>query len=344
MKWFCSSALCFNNFTSKDKNGAPLKYYRLPRDEMLQREYCKVFNTRGMNWEKGHICCAHWSSNERKNTSDLPDVPVPTDQFEKLQIKYKTAENILKKASKSTSAMKTRFKISKRKYEIAVKLIAKSNNRKGRKAIIKHLRPEKESLSSKLKKQIDPSNTSDDVKLQLTKMEKELVELRKQNYKLKLTNIKLTEELNKCHAKEYNFFSLAKRPKDFRYLCGLTVEQFTTVFDCVAPYTHLIPYPDCSVDVQNRTRSIDKKTELLAVLTLCRHGLHQGIMSYILDTSKTTMQHCLTDLICRCHQLINKKKCQKVSLTLFRMGIFELFWDGGGGAFFNFSGMGGGLF
>ena len=33
-----------------------------------------------------------------------------------------------------------------------------------------------------------------------------------------------------------------------------------------------------------------KKTELLAVLTLCRHGLHQGIMSYILDTSKTTMQ------------------------------------------------------
>ena len=83
---------------------------------MLQREYSKLFNTRGMNWKKGHICCAHWSSNERKNTSDLPDVPIPTDQFEKLQIKYKTAENILKKASEPTSAMKIRFKISKRKY------------------------------------------------------------------------------------------------------------------------------------------------------------------------------------------------------------------------------------
>ena len=150
---------------------------------------------------------------KEKSTSDLPDVPFPTDQFEKLQIKYNTAENILTKASKPTSAVKTRFKISKIKYEIAVKLIAKSNNRKGRKAIIKHVRPEKESLSSKFKKQIDPSNTSYDVKLQLIKMEKELVELRKQNDKLKLTNIKLTEELNKCRAKEYNFFQPCEKTK-----------------------------------------------------------------------------------------------------------------------------------
>ena len=194
-------------------------HYHLPRDEMLQREYCKLFNTREMNWKKGHICCAHWRSNKRQNTTDLPDVPVPTDHLGKLKIKYTTAENKLNKAAKPTSAMKTRCKISKRKYEIAVKLNAKSNNRKGRKNIIKHARvfTEKERLSSKLKKQVDPTNTSDDMKLQLTKMEKELVQLRKQNDKLKLTNIKLTEELNKYHAKEFNFFSLAKRPKD--YLC-----------------------------------------------------------------------------------------------------------------------------
>ena len=63
------------------------------------------------------ICCAHCSN--------------------------KTPENILKKASKPTSAMETRCKISKRKYEIAVKLIVKSNNRKGRKTIVKHVVAEK---------------------------------------------------------------------------------------------------------------------------------------------------------------------------------------------------------
>ena len=31
VKWFCSWALCFNNFTSKDCKGRPLKYYRSPR-------------------------------------------------------------------------------------------------------------------------------------------------------------------------------------------------------------------------------------------------------------------------------------------------------------------------
>ena len=49
VKWFYSPALCFNNFTSKDCNGRPLKYYRLPGEESIQSKYMKIFRTDGMN-------------------------------------------------------------------------------------------------------------------------------------------------------------------------------------------------------------------------------------------------------------------------------------------------------
>ena len=66
VKWFCSSALCFNNFTSKDCNGRPLKYYCLTREESIQPKYKKIFQTDGINWNKDHICLDHWSHKERK--------------------------------------------------------------------------------------------------------------------------------------------------------------------------------------------------------------------------------------------------------------------------------------
>ena len=39
VKWSFSSALCVYNFTYKDCNGTPLKYYRLPREESLQSKF-----------------------------------------------------------------------------------------------------------------------------------------------------------------------------------------------------------------------------------------------------------------------------------------------------------------
>ena len=84
VKWSCSSALCFNDFTSKDCSEKPLKYYSLPREESLQSKYRKIFRTDGMNWNKGHICFAHWSHGERKNINNLPDISIPADQLEKI--------------------------------------------------------------------------------------------------------------------------------------------------------------------------------------------------------------------------------------------------------------------
>ena len=85
VKWFGSSALCFNNFTSKDCNGRPLKYYRLPREKSIQSKYRKIFKTDGMNWNKGYIRSAHWNQGEKTSINDLPDIPIPADQLQKIR-------------------------------------------------------------------------------------------------------------------------------------------------------------------------------------------------------------------------------------------------------------------
>ena len=97
VKWFCSSALCSNNFTSQDCNRRSLTYYRLPREESIQSKYRKIFRTDGLNWNKDHICSAHWSHGERKSINGLPDILIPADQLQKIREKFETTLNILEK-------------------------------------------------------------------------------------------------------------------------------------------------------------------------------------------------------------------------------------------------------
>ena len=37
-------------------------------------------------------------------------------------------------------------------------------------------------------------------------------------------------------------------------------------------------------------RSLDKRTELFAVITICRHSVHQGVMAFILKVGESTIQ------------------------------------------------------
>ena len=53
------------------------------------------------------------------------------------------------------------------------------------------------------------------------------------------------------------------------------------------PYIYLIPYPDCVGAVSHR--KLDSATELMAALTVYRHGLHQGVMA-LKGLSKATIQ------------------------------------------------------
>ena len=97
------------------------------------------------------------------------------------------------------------------------------------------------------------------------------------------------QKLLEKHKSDFTHSSLAHQPRFFQYLCGLTTDQFDIILQCALPYIHLIPYPDCAGGVSHR--KLDSATELLAVLTVCRHGLYQGVMGFRLGFPKATIQH-----------------------------------------------------
>ena len=101
-----------------------------------------------------------------------------------------------------------------------------------------------------------------------------------------LKNNEISTYALSLEARFFTYQNLKKQPKMFKYLCGLTVEMFDMLFELVQPYVCVIQYPDCS---GTGDRSIEKVTELLAFLTICRHGLHLGVMSYMLSRSNSTV-------------------------------------------------------
>ena len=93
--------------------------------------------------------------------------------------------------------------------------------------------------------------------------------------------------VKKLRENEFSYLNVSSRPPLLKYLCGLDIEQFNTIYEYVKPYLNLIEYPDCKGTDES---SLDSPTELLAVLTCCRHALHQGVMAYILRRSEITVQ------------------------------------------------------
>ena len=100
----------------------------------------------------------------------------------------------------------------------------------------------------------------------------------------------------------------------------MTADQFDIILRCSLPYIHLIPYPDCDGGVSKR--KLDSPTELMAVLTVCRHGLHQKVMGFMLGLSKATIQRIFISWVIFLATLFNEidlkpssgyliKKCQK---------------------------------
>ena len=308
VKWSCASALCFNNYQSKDSNGAPILYYRLPRTDEIKRSYMRLFQTTGMNWKHGHICAAHWSKG-RENASHLPDIIIPTDQYEKILDKYNTAKRTLGLYKTPNENLKLRYKKVKRKLEVANKLINQISKEKPRDPIQRNF----DTPSSTRKKELSKKQYKNRLNYSLAEISKLKKELTAANAKInlleeeiksknnELSKIKLTKLTNKrkisylqntistTNKKKFQYNNLLTQPSLFKYLCGLTMEQFNIILKSVTPYTHLIPYPDCNVNTPTR-RSTDVATELMSVLTICRHGLNQGVMAFILDKSKSTMQ------------------------------------------------------
>ena len=72
-----------------------------------------------MNWNKGHICSADWNHGDRKSVNDLPDIPIPADQRQKIQKKCEAAKNVLEKYKTAPQKLRIRYKNAKHKLEIA---------------------------------------------------------------------------------------------------------------------------------------------------------------------------------------------------------------------------------
>ena len=118
------------------------------------------------------------------------------------------------------------------------------------------------------------------LKIKLQNIEQTRQNINKQNEELKIGVKRLQQE-------QFSYSNLIKKPTTFKYLCGLSVEQFNILWNCVQPYSDVIIYPDCKGTGE---RSVDKPTELFAVLAICRHSFHQGVMAFMLKVGESTIQ------------------------------------------------------
>ena len=98
---------------------------------------------------------------------------------------------------------------------------------------------------------------------------------------------KITKKIISLSTKlSYHNIITDNKPSSFKYLCGLSIEKFNVLFDVTSPYLHAIKYQDGK---STGNRALDKKTELISVLTICHHALHLGVMAHMLSVSESTV-------------------------------------------------------
>ena len=295
MGWSCCHSLCKNNFTTPDVKG-----YRLPQDQELQTYYISFLKTDGINFKTDNICSEHWSKGARDNTSDLPDISVPDSQMQRLENEVCKIEEKLVK-SPGSKDLRTKLKTAKRNVEVALQLREPIKPERApppperapppppKKRLLSH-----RELTNKVNKQLERiSSLEQQVEQQssIIQQQQETIEqLNMEVSRLQLKNSYIQTDNNtlqhKVAAQSFTYSNLVKDPDQFKYMCGLTVDQFQIVNSIVEPYSHCIEYPDCK---GTGSRALDKATELLVFLTICRHALHLGIMAYILNLGESTV-------------------------------------------------------
>ena len=305
VKWFCCSAFCTNNFRTRNPQGESVKFYRLPRNPKVQAAYKRILKTSGINWLSGHICCEHWSRGYRENAStDFPNIPVPASQLVALEKKIKEAKDRLNR--KATKPAKRKLRKLERKFFLAKQLSPAliDGSRKRKAPTERDLSTAKRSRNLSKRELSTRLGASEEDKQRLTEQltsTREMVKrLRTENLslKIKIRNIEQTQQkimkhdeeleivIKRLQKEQLSYWNLIEKSNTFKYLCGLCIEQFDILWKCVQPYSDVIIYPDCKGTGE---RALDKQTELFAVLTICRHSLHQGVMAFMLKVSESTV-------------------------------------------------------
>ena len=213
--------------------------------------YKIIFRTDGFNWNDGHICAAHWSTGERKNVHDLPDIPIPDDQFEKRKQKYITAKNVKNIYKNPTQKIQSQYKKSKRRFEIAQQVISNPPRPRTRSPMnkessvvtpIRKHTPSRKQYQKRLEKANAKISESEkklsETNLKNAQLEKQLKVLKQAclNDKKRIAN--LQNKLRDKNKKEFSHANLVFQLNLFQYLCCLNVDQFI--------YYIGLPYHTCT--------------------------------------------------------------------------------------------------
>lgn len=258
-----------------------MNYYRLPRDLKIQKEYEKLFKTKGFNWKKGHICCEHWTTKQRDSPDHLPDVIVPDGQLQKIKEFVERAK--LRNLKKPCSKNKKNLVLANRKLSAAMSILNGGKNFKRR--LLPKLSPPKRKVQRKAKVNLnltmeDLQKENECLKSELSLTKKSLKEKTELLMKRQNELLLLEGRFEVLKNVEFSYESIRKNEKKFQYLCGLSIEQFDMLFECIQPYLSLLPHSSIL---------FSKQTQYLAVLTVCRHALDYKFMAVLLNTSEATM-------------------------------------------------------
>ena len=269
------------------------------------------------------------------------------NQLQKIHSKYINAKQVFESSKNPTDKQKRTFKTAKRKYEVAQQ-ISCPNKQKKRKELVKHitLAPKKPRQMSKAQyhKRLDTSNStvgSLEEELQraneiiktktqeIDKLKNELKSQQTMTTDLEIKNLHLLGAIENLRSKQFKYHNIKKKSGTFKYISGLSVQQFDLVMECIKPYVHLIPYPGCVINT-TAEKSVDIETQFLAVLTICRHGLDLSFMGFILEKSVATVHRIFNSWVIFLSTLFNRLELKPADRFLIKK-MPEIFIDTGHG-------------
>jgi hypothetical protein len=195
-------------------------------------------------------------------------------------VKYERAKKTYTAAKNPSEKQTQAYRNAKKKLSTAMRLFQTSPVKVRKPGIVRNT-PVKRKRQF-LKPQLNLSTAIERIKELEVEVQRKATKLDAANRR----NLKLTSDLYHYKLNEFCYNNIQRRLPTFEYLCGLTLEKFDMVMECVKPYLHLIPYPKCNVSENLFTYN----TQLLSTLTICRHGLDLKFMAFIMDTSESTIQ------------------------------------------------------
>ena len=254
---------CTNSHYTASTTNPNLKHFRIPKKH--RQYYDAFFKTDKVSWNYARICSEHWSK-PRENSNHLPDIRVPSNNLpvRRRLTPYQRADKnhkTLKKVQKGVSSAQAKVIEKDRKIE----------------QLQKELFQLKENSQQLISNNAELQRKLESVSLSLEETEKKVKEAE--------TTIRALKEKTGT-TKEFSWKDVDA--STFRYLTGLEICDFTTLFDIFAPFLHLLKYEGCkqSYSIQ---RKLSKDNELFCVLVILRHGVEEGILSWITDVSQSTM-------------------------------------------------------